>query len=357
MTIPGASSTSAAEQPLRVRLLCAHGQVQRVEAAWRRLPVEQLWINQPVQAIEPVLRRTLTICVQAHIGAARQAVLQAAGATPDQDAEQANDAAIRLEAARDTLRRWLLDYPQAFGGTSGGVWPANALPGWKDIRDAATLAAYCRATIFGMAAQDWLALDGAARDAWIAAQATLPAQWLAQGLAAPLRRQSLPAAADLLAWAAAHAPDLLRGGTPMFVPPHALTDALPTQRDLPSAVLLYRLHQLARACIAGDDAREQGGLRCGDIGIGWARTARGLLLHLARVEQGRVSAYRILPPTLWNAAPDGIITRALQGLAVTEAARCAEQLLLLLDPCAPFEVTLADDAPPSAGNNGSVRYA
>jgi len=338
-------SALAAEQPLRVRLLCERGQVRRVDAAWQRLPVEQLWLGQPPQAIEPVLQRTLTLCVQAHIGAARQA---ARAAWPAQeDAAPANDAAIRLEAARDTLRRWLLDYPRAFGG----AWPAAALPGWKDIRDAATLAAWCRAHVFGMAAPDWLALSEAELTAWIAAQTVLPAHWLAQGLAAPLRQQSLPAAADLLAWAEAHAPQLLQGDMPAPVPPHALCDAPPAHRDLPSALLLHRLRQLARACTAGAGASEQGGLSRGGIGIGWARTARGLLLHLARIEQGRVRAWRILPPTLCNAAPQGLLARALQGLAVDEAARCAQQLLLLLDPCAPFEVTLEDE------NNGGTRRA
>jgi hypothetical protein len=111
-------------------------------------------------------------------------------------------------------------------------------------------------------------------------------------------------------------------------------------RDLPGALLLHRLRRLALACIAIPSA-EHGGLRGGDIGIGWAHTARGLLLHLARLEQGNVSAYRILPPTFWNAAPGGLMAAALTGLAAEQAARCAEQLLLLLDPCAPFEIEVA----------------
>jgi hypothetical protein len=342
----------AAKQPVHVRLVCAHDRVQRVDAAWRRLPVEQLWIGQPVQAIAPALQRTLTICLQAHLGAARQAV-RAATQMPHEAAAQASDAAIRLEAARDTLRRWLLDYPRVFGGT----WAADALAGWKTIHDAATLTAYGNAHLFGMAPETWLALDDKALDGWIAAGATLPAQWLRQGLAAPLRRQSLPAAADLLTWAGAHAPELLRGGTLAPVPPHAQFDMTPTGRDLPSALLLHRLRRLALACINGDGAHEQGGLRCADIGIGWARTARGLLLHLARIEEGRVRAYRILPPTIWNAAPNGVLAAALTGLARADASRCAEQLLLLLDPCAPFEVTLTDEAQPNAENNGSPRHA
>jgi hypothetical protein len=328
-----------AEQPLHVRLVCAHGQVQRVDAAWRRLPVEQLWIGQPVQAIEPVLSRTLTICLRAHIGAAQAAVRAAQNAPAAGAASLTIDASIRLEAARDTLRRWLLDYPRAFGG----AWAAEALQAWKDIHDGATLAAYCRAHIFGMTAQGWLTLDRDALDAWIAAQITLPAQWLAQGLAEPLRGKTLPPTVDLPAWASAHAEELLRGAMPAALPLHAQTDVTPAGRDLPSALLLHRLHRLALACIDAA-APEQGGLRSGAIGIGWAYTARGTLLHLARIEQGRIAAYRILPPTYWNAASGGVMAAALQGLAEAQAPRCVEQLLLLLDPCAPFEIALAHES-------------
>jgi|GEM_PF-1902595 len=338
-----------AEQPLHVRLVCAHGQVRQVDAAWRRLPVERLWIGQPTHAIEPALSRTLTICLQAHIGAAREAV-RAALQAPQGAAPQAIGAAIRMEAARDTLRRWLLDYPRAFGG----AWAAEALQAWKGIRDAVTLAAYCRAHVFGMTAQGWLALDEEALNAWIAAQVTLPAQWLARGLAAPLRAQTLPPAVDLPAWASGHAEELLRGGMPAVAPPHAQTDAASAERDLPSALLLHRLRRLALACIDAD-APEHGGLLGGDIGIGWARTARGTLLHLARIEQGRVTAYRILPPTCWNAASGGVMAAALQGLAQAQAPHCAEQLLLLLDPCAPFEIEITPVTPaqPDGNNHGT----
>jgi len=346
--MPDTPPTLSAEQPLRVRLACAHGQVRRVDAAWRRLPVERLWIGQPAQAIEPALSRTLTICLQAHIGAARQAV-RAALQMPDGDAPQAINAAIRMEAARDTLRRWLLDYPRAFGG----AWTVDALQAWKGIRDAATLAAYCHAHVFGMAAQDWLTLDASALNAWIEAQATLPAQWLAHGLAAPLRAQTLPPAVDLLEWARVHAEELLQGGMPAVVPAHAQTDAV-AGRDLPSALLLHRLRRLALAC-TGADAPEHGGLRSGGIGIGWARTARGTLLHLAQIEQGRASAYRILPPTCWNAASGGVMATALQGLAQAQAPHCAEQLLLLLDPCAPFNIEITPAAP--AQPDGSIPHA
>ncbi|MDR2852188.1 MAG: HupK protein [Burkholderiaceae bacterium] len=357
--MPDASPASAlaVEQPVRVRLLCAHGRVRRVDAAWRRLPVEQLWMGRQAQTIEPVLSRILTVCLQAHLGAAQQAVRAALRAppeppAPDGDTLPAIDTRIRLEAARDTLRRWLLDYPRVFGG----VWNQNALRAWQGINGTAALAAYCRMYVFGMKPDAWLALDEPALSVWIKTGAALPARWLRSGLFEPLRRTLLPPSVNLLEWATAHAHELLHGGMPTPAPPHAQSDTVPSQRNLPSALLLHRLRRLAQAC--SDTAmRTHGGLRNADIGIGWARTARGLLLHLARVEQGRVSAYRILPPTLWNTAPGGILASALTGLESAEAERSAQQLLLLLDPCAPFEITLAQETLPPAENTGGVGHA
>jgi hypothetical protein len=264
---------------------------------------------------------------------------EAAPHIPDSRTPQAIDTGIRLEAARDTLRRWLLDYPGVFGGPSGGAWDQTALRTWKDVDSPAALTAYCRAHIFDMAPDAWLALEEDALDAWIEAEATFPAQWLRHGLAEPLRRNPAPAAAALLEWAGAHAQALLDGSMPAPTPPHAQSDIAATRRDLPCALLLHRLRHVARACIDAP-APERGGSASGDIGIGWARTARGLLLHLARVEGGCVTAYRILPPTCWNAGAGGLLASTLQGLASSQARRCAEQLLLLLDPCAPFEITL-----------------
>ena len=80
------------------------------------------------------------------------------------------------------------------------------------------------------------------------------------------------------------------------------------------------------------------------IGIGRADAARGLLVHLARVERERVTSYRILAPTEWNFHPRGIL--ALSLAALPDAAddvlrRQAELLIMATDPCVAFALALS----------------
>ena len=71
-------------------------------------------------------------------------------------------------------------------------------------------------------------------------------------------------------------------------------------------------------------------------GLAAVQTARGLLLHRARLADGQVMDYQIVAPTEWNFHPDGALVRGLSGLAVDDEpalelrARVAVQAL---DPC------------------------
>ncbi|MBK5966100.1 Ni,Fe-hydrogenase I large subunit [Thiocystis minor] len=81
------------------------------------------------------------------------------------------------------------------------------------------------------------------------------------------------------------------------------------------------------------------------IGIGRADAARGLLVHLARVERERVTTYRILAPTEWNFHPRGILARSLAALpdaADDVLRRRAELLIMATDPCVAFDLTLSE---------------
>lgn len=71
-------------------------------------------------------------------------------------------------------------------------------------------------------------------------------------------------------------------------------------------------------------------------GLGVAEAARGLLGHGAQVEDGRVTRYRILPPSLWNLAPGGLLERAFATLPPgPEAPVRARFLLSAINPCVP----------------------
>jgi coenzyme F420-reducing hydrogenase alpha subunit len=82
-----------------------------------------------------------------------------------------------------------------------------------------------------------------------------------------------------------------------------------------------------------------------DEGLGAVQTARGLLLHRARVAGGRVHEYQIVAPTEWNFHPAGALARGLLGTeAGNEAAlaRDARLVVQALDPCVACRVEVLD---------------
>ena len=71
-------------------------------------------------------------------------------------------------------------------------------------------------------------------------------------------------------------------------------------------------------------------------GLGAVQTARGLLLHRARLADGRVAHYEIVAPTEWNFHPEGALVRGLRGLVTDDGAALEQQARLAvqaLDPC------------------------
>jgi coenzyme F420-reducing hydrogenase alpha subunit len=76
-------------------------------------------------------------------------------------------------------------------------------------------------------------------------------------------------------------------------------------------------------------------------GIAGVETARGLLVHEAKIEGDRIAAYRIVAPTEWNFHPDGALVADLNGVAartIEEIHRLASLAIQSLDPCVRFEV-------------------
>lgn len=95
------------------------------------------------------------------------------------------------------------------------------------------------------------------------------------------------------------------------------------------------------ACEPGEQEKDER-TRCG---VGRAQAARGLLVHLVRLADGRVSDYRILAPTEWNFHPGGVVAQALASLEPgPDPARVRQQaglLITAIDPCVSFNLTLA----------------
>jgi hypothetical protein len=265
--------------------------------------------------------------------------------------------------------------------------PADAA--WRaSVRDglATVLGDVAAMHVYGVPPAAWLALlDVAALDAWARAGRTLPAQLLGalDAMAPGLGRSDVPLMAEpkpgvLVATvvpalrsdpAFGRAPDW--AGTPVETGALARTRAHPLIAALLArdgnavrtrmAARLVELAQLVAALAepggeSGTGATDD--VRAGDSpahpgtspgrpwvvglplapgeGLGAVETARGLLIHRARVAAGRVTGYQIVAPTEWNFHPRGALVRGLDGLdapdedALVQRARLVVQAL---DPC------------------------
>jgi hypothetical protein len=83
----------------------------------------------------------------------------------------------------------------------------------------------------------------------------------------------------------------------------------------------------------------------GGVGLARVETARGLLLHLTQVKDGRVEAYVIVAPTEWNFHPQGAFVGEIVGSPAAtrdEAEMLARRLTLSLDPCVSYEVVVEE---------------
>ncbi|RQH07064.1 HupK protein [Paraburkholderia dinghuensis] len=311
--------------------------VHTVASQWSPLPVERLLTGRGAAEVPALLSTTLVLCRHAQCAASAHA-LAAALEAPSPDA--ADPEPIELEAARETLRRWLIDFPAVFGG----AWAKDEIAQWARLDSRAHIADFCEQHVFGMSAAAWLTRPEFDLANWAASAGTLPARWL-HGLLERAERPVSVMPANVLRNVHENAETVLLARDADVTatsgsgwPAHAdLWDAPGRGPDLASALLTSRLQHLARLC-ANRASRVTGGLRRGDIGIGWAYCARGLLVHLARVEDGRIAAYRIVPPTRWNLGRTSLLPDALRGLRWSAAQPLAQRLALLLDPCAPYRI-------------------
>lgn len=243
---------------------------------------------------------------------------------------------VLLEAVGEHLWRLCLDWPQQLGAR-----PLLAeFRGWRQRLAAAVPA-------------DDAAL---AADLQAFVPALTPAAWPDDTAAVPLRLLPPLAAAD---WARvdiddAFAAQPLRQGAP------AETGALVRQAGeaTVAALLAQERHLAARLAARLADLRglaaalvepERLAGWCGAAtvaaGCGLARveTARGLLLHLMQVKDGRVGRHVIVAPTEWNFHPQGAFVDGIVGrpAATRDAAETlARRLVLALDPCVSYEVVV-----------------
>jgi hypothetical protein len=81
-----------------------------------------------------------------------------------------------------------------------------------------------------------------------------------------------------------------------------------------------------------------------NTGLSLVRTARGMLMHWVRIEQGQIAEYQGVAPTEWNFHPQGALITGLTGLVESEEQRLlliVKAFVLSLDPCVGYEIEVS----------------
>lgn len=277
----------------------------------------------------PALPRTLALahnlCGHAH-ELASQLALRAAGADVPAPATAAASTALVRETFFEHTRRIVLDWPRLLA-------PALA-------PDA--VAALHASPVRFMATPDWPAIR-----AWQAAWCAQGCGGLADAVAAkdiplpPTPALTLQREPEALAgFARAVLADVALAAQPQWQgqPAHTGCWTRMGAQDLSTTTLLQARLAEWRALAEPGATLAFGALPLGaQAAVAWVEMARGLLLHVAELDdsRSRVLRYRIVAPTDWNVHPQGSLAQALtQPHTDADIAR----LMAAIDPCLPYTV-------------------
>ena len=268
---------------------------------------------------------------------------------------------MRREIVDECFFRLLIDWPRAMG-----VEPEAGAVARARVGDDAGLAVLARQSIFGESPSAWL--ERGTYDellAWAASAGTLPARLLGALLRdtpalgrsdvalmpAPTRAaiESKVLAAMSRDPEYAHAPTWdgapVETGAIVRMRGHPLVAAVIGHDGITAgARMTARLAELAHLVASAALPHAEGFALGESEGVGAVETARGFLLHHARIAGGRVADYRILAPTEWNFHPQGALARGLAGVAGRDGAeveRLARIAVHALDPCVACSIEVA----------------
>lgn len=328
----------------------------------RRVDVGKLLTGRHPDEALALLPMIFSLCGQAHVAAARQAL-----AYPGSKAEARTLAlAVLAENAREHLLRialgWRVDEvvnDMPLHDLAALVVGMKAAAGdeMAERIAAGQLSELLATCVFGSAPEEFLELSTATSfQGWIAQSQSAAAKFIATVCrngwhdlgAAPTHY--LPdlsphlLTARLLEPSYTQAPDWL--GQPRETGPLARQHAHPLVAALISkygtgllARLVARLIDLAKIPA---QMRQTTAISAGGPGFGIVETARGRLIHTAKLQGGAIVDYRILAPTEWNFHPEGAAVQALGALPQgPDWAEKAGVLVQAIDPCVDFEVRAA----------------
>jgi Ni,Fe-hydrogenase I large subunit len=355
------------EGELMLRVGIAEQRIRTVGVASTRLPLpSKLTHGRTIAEVERTIPRLYSICARAQAAAAASALEAASGAAPDPARQFARASDVRREAIVELLTRLLIDWPRLLDLAPDVAAVARVRQATLEWQlDACDEVA--RHNVYGMNPAAWLEAESiAALERWADATATLPARSLQRLLrdAVDLGSSAIrPMPAVAIEGIAGMLPPLDGSAdfsrTPEWAGGPVETGALARHANQPliagfverhgnsvAARFLAQLVDLATALAdrrGADDVQQHA--PAPGVGIGLAQTARGLLLHHARVQDGRVKDYRIVAPTEWNFHPAGALTQGLVDRPVPDAGAARRDTALLvqaLDPCVAYSIEVVD---------------
>jgi hypothetical protein len=361
------------EGELVLRIDWEAGLVKHAEARSQRPRVASriLTGRSPEQAVT-LVSTLFTICGRAQGVAAAAATDAAQAREPSPTLIAARDRSIVAETLHEHFWRVLIDWPrlaqrQPETASMGAI--RKALLPWLEggeagqVADLTEVVQIARQSVFGRNAGAWLAISTLDELAtWWNAGETPAARAVSDlMLTGPaLGRSDVELLRPMEDAALAQVFDpALRAGDNFEAAPHWLgeareTGALARTRSHPlvaaaagqwghgigarAVARLVELAQLVRV-VAGKApmARRHGADSVASgTGLSWVETARGLLVHRAEVQDGRVTDYRIVAPTEWNFHPRGAFVQgalALTPLTPEALTQQASLIVASLDPC------------------------
>lgn len=310
----------------------------RVEC--RRPQAARLLVGRPVAEALALAPHLFSLCGRAQGAAAKMAAAAAQGETIPLDELRRE---VVLEAMGEHLWRLLLDWPLLLGR----VPEKEAFLAWRKRLIAAPTPAATGSLVAEL--REWLvgrALpEGVDERAASASALLLPwrnaAEWAAAGIDESFAQR------PTLAGQAAETGVLARQSSNPLV-----ADLLTAGKRVAARIAARHADLDFLACGLLDPDLLNGWLDAAPVGVegtggGLARveTARGLLLHLMQVKDGRVYAYVIVAPTEWNFHPQGAFASEIVGAGAASrdaAALLARRLSLSLDPCVSYEVVVEE---------------
>jgi hypothetical protein len=310
------------------------------DLASTRPQAARVLVGQPASKVLELVPRLFSLCGKAQGAAAWLALQAARGEQPDEVVLQDVTRAVVLEAIGEHLWRLLLDWP-----------PLGGQPARKsEFLD-------WRRRLLAASSPEAAALVGTGLAAWLDEQAPMAVERTERALSA------MPG--ELLPWMLADqwarqpfAESFAE--RPSFAGSPAETGPLARWAGLADVAVLHASGQGVAARLVAryadlrflaaallEPQRLSGWLDAAplaeNVGLARVETARGLLLHLMQVNDGRVGRYVIVAPTEWNFHPQGAFVREITGcLAPSRVAAeaAARRLALALDPCVAYEIVV-----------------